>query len=152
MSENPSAPENQHLLQQRQQAAEAAAEADGTGATPKANNSNSAAAPGSLAEPPVYKFQNRPTQATVDDSDPEAIAAAKARIEAARGKTVNLPIPGMLGDAHYVEAFKRAFLPILQEFEPEMVFVSAGFDAGLGDGLGGMEVGWTLPPRSSVFS
>ena len=48
----------------------------------------------------------------------------------ARGKSVNMAFrqPGM-GDAEYRLAFERLVMPLAREFEPEFVFVSAGFDA-----------------------
>jgi histone deacetylase 6 len=57
-----------------------------------------------------------------------------------RGATVNVPFPGGMGDAEYVAAFERVLLPIAAEFDPELVLVSAGFDAADGDPLGAMRV------------
>jgi len=57
-----------------------------------------------------------------------------------RGTTVNVPFPGGMGDAEYVAAFERVLLPIAAEFDPELVLVSAGFDAADGDPLGAMRV------------
>ncbi len=34
-------------------------------------------------------------------------------------------------------AFYRVIMPIATQFDPELVFVSAGFDAAMGDPLGG---------------
>ena len=45
-----------------------------------------------------------------------------------------------MGDAEYVVAFERVILPIMTEFDPDLVLVSAGFDAATGDQLGGMHV------------
>ena len=45
-----------------------------------------------------------------------------------------------MGDAEYLAAFERLVLPIAREFEPQVVLVSAGFDAAAGDPLGGGEV------------
>ena len=39
------------------------------------------------------------------------------------------------GDGDYLRAFYDLILPIALEFQPELVFVSAGFDSGLGDPL-----------------
>ncbi|KAF8590865.1 histone deacetylase complex protein [Ramaria rubella] len=54
-----------------------------------------------------------------------------------RGKSVNIPWPikGM-GDADYLYAFEKIVLPISYEFAPELVIISAGFDAADGDNLG----------------
>ena len=43
-----------------------------------------------------------------------------------------------MGDAEYVVAFERVILPIITQFDPDLVLVSAGFDAAVGDPLGGM--------------
>ena len=44
------------------------------------------------------------------------------------------------GDREYLAAFHRLILPVAREFGPELVLVSAGFDAARGDPLGGMAV------------
>ncbi len=56
------------------------------------------------------------------------------------GYTVNVPWPGGMGDPEYIAAFDRVLLPIARAFEPELVLVSAGFDAARGDPLGAMQV------------
>jgi acetoin utilization deacetylase AcuC-like enzyme len=58
----------------------------------------------------------------------------------ARGATINVPWPGGMGDAEYEEAFDRVLLPIARRFAPELVLVSAGFDAAAGDLLGSMRI------------
>jgi len=59
---------------------------------------------------------------------------------AGRGATVNVPWPGGMGDAEYLAAFDRVLLPAAREFDPEIVLVSAGFDAAAGDPLGAMRI------------
>jgi acetoin utilization deacetylase AcuC-like enzyme len=54
--------------------------------------------------------------------------------------TVNVPLEAGSGDAEYVAAMERIVEPAIAAFEPELLLVSAGFDAGAGDLLGGMEV------------
>lgn len=44
------------------------------------------------------------------------------------------------GDAEYLEAFRKVLLPICEDFKPDLVVVSAGFDAAAGDPLGECEV------------
>ncbi|KAM5221436.1 histone deacetylase 6-like [Ctenodactylus gundi] len=57
------------------------------------------------------------------------------------GFTVNVPWNGpRVGDADYLAAWLRLVLPIAYEFNPELVLVSAGFDAARGDPLGGCQV------------
>ena len=45
-----------------------------------------------------------------------------------------------MGDAEYLAAFDQVLLPIARSFRPELVLVSAGFDAAGGDLLGEMRV------------
>jgi acetoin utilization deacetylase AcuC-like enzyme len=54
--------------------------------------------------------------------------------------TLNIPLPAGSGDEVYLEAFERVVEPAVERFEPELVLVSAGFDAHEGDPLGDMEV------------
>uniref|UniRef100_A0A5F9DLC4 Protein deacetylase HDAC6 n=1 Tax=Oryctolagus cuniculus TaxID=9986 RepID=A0A5F9DLC4_RABIT len=60
---------------------------------------------------------------------------------AGTGFTVNVAWNGSrIGDADYLMAWHRLVLPIAYEFNPELVLVSAGFDAARGDPLGGCQV------------
>ncbi|HJU37891.1 MAG TPA: histone deacetylase [Gaiellaceae bacterium] len=54
--------------------------------------------------------------------------------------TVNVPLRAGSGDAEYLEAFARVVEPAVERFEPELVLVSAGFDAHAGDPLADMRV------------
>ena len=58
----------------------------------------------------------------------------------AAGRTINVPWPAGMGDAEYLAAFDRVLLPAARAFEPDLVLVSAGFDAAAGDLLGGMRI------------
>lgn len=42
-----------------------------------------------------------------------------------------------MGDAEYMTVMQNLILPVAYEFCPELVLVSAGFDAAVGDPLGG---------------
>jgi acetoin utilization deacetylase AcuC-like enzyme len=57
-----------------------------------------------------------------------------------RGSTVNLPLPAGCGDAEYEAVVDGVVLPVLAEFRPEIVLVSAGFDAHERDPLASMRV------------
>ena len=60
---------------------------------------------------------------------------------AGRGYNVNIPLNGRkMGDREYLMLFESLVLPIAYEFQPELILVSAGFDAALGDPLGGYRV------------
>uniref|UniRef100_A0A7N8XI05 Protein deacetylase HDAC6 n=1 Tax=Mastacembelus armatus TaxID=205130 RepID=A0A7N8XI05_9TELE len=52
----------------------------------------------------------------------------------AEGRNINLPWnkTGMT-DADYITAFQQLLLPVAYEFQPQLVLVSAGFDAAVGD-------------------
>ena len=54
--------------------------------------------------------------------------------------TLNVPLRAGCGDAEYLRAFEEAVEPALERFAPELVLVSAGFDAHEGDPLAGMQV------------
>ncbi|HKU56962.1 MAG TPA: histone deacetylase [Gaiellaceae bacterium] len=54
--------------------------------------------------------------------------------------TVNVPLPAGSGDEEYLEAFERVVEPAVERFGPELVLVSAGFDAHADDPLSEMYV------------
>jgi acetoin utilization deacetylase AcuC-like enzyme len=49
---------------------------------------------------------------------------------------INVPLPAGTNGKHFREAVEREFAPALDKFKPQMVFVSAGFDAHASDPLG----------------
>lgn len=57
-----------------------------------------------------------------------------------KGYTVNVPLLAGGGDAVYASAFERVLLPVLEAYAPELVLVSAGFDAAARDPLAQMEL------------
>ena len=57
-----------------------------------------------------------------------------------KGYTVNVPLAAGGGDAVYASAFERVVLPVLEAYAPELVLVSAGFDAAARDPLAQMEL------------
>ena len=56
------------------------------------------------------------------------------------GATVNVGLPGGCGDAEYAAVFDHVFLPKLAAFRPDLLLISAGFDAFQHDPLAGMRV------------
>ncbi len=58
----------------------------------------------------------------------------------ARGRTINVALPAGSGPPAYGEAFRRLVCPVLDELAPELVLVSAGFDAHRRDPLAGMNL------------
>ena len=59
---------------------------------------------------------------------------------AGRGTTVNLPLPGGCGDEAYLRAYREVCAPVLRRFRPQLLMISAGFDAHFADPLAGMLV------------
>lgn len=54
------------------------------------------------------------------------------------GYNINVPWEnGRCGDADYLAAWDHILLPVAKEFNPDIIIVSAGFDAAVGDPLGG---------------
>ncbi|MHC4414661.1 MAG: histone deacetylase family protein [Planctomycetota bacterium] len=56
------------------------------------------------------------------------------------GFTINVPLPAGFGDNEYDAVFSELLTPAADAFEPDLVLVSAGFDAHRRDPLGGMVV------------
>ena len=54
--------------------------------------------------------------------------------------TLNVPLPAGSDDADYLRVFDEIVEPSVQDFEPELVLVSAGFDAHVEEPLAGMAV------------
>ncbi len=54
--------------------------------------------------------------------------------------TVNVPLPAGTGDAEFLVAYEESAEPAIRAFEPDLLLVSAGFDAAAGDPVGGMEL------------
>jgi acetoin utilization deacetylase AcuC-like enzyme len=61
-------------------------------------------------------------------------------VDAGAGSTVNLPLPAGCTDAEYGVVFDALVEPMLREFAPEIVLVSAGFDAHARDPLSSMQL------------
>ena len=59
---------------------------------------------------------------------------------AGEGFTVNIPLPAETGDGGYADVFEEVVLPLSSAFGPELVIISAGYDAHDADPLGGMVV------------
>jgi acetoin utilization deacetylase AcuC-like enzyme len=52
-----------------------------------------------------------------------------AKNETGVGNIVNAPLDPHSGSDHFREAFKSRVLPALQDFSPDLILISAGFDA-----------------------
>jgi acetoin utilization deacetylase AcuC-like enzyme len=67
-------------------------------------------------------------------------AASDTGTGAGKGFTANLPLEVGATDADYELAYQQVALPVLRQFKPELVLVSAGFDAHQRDPLAGMRL------------
>jgi acetoin utilization deacetylase AcuC-like enzyme len=67
-------------------------------------------------------------------------ALGEQGIGAGLGSTVNFPLPPGCGDPEYAAVFRGVALPILREFRPQVILVSAGFDAHERDPLAEMRL------------
>lgn len=54
------------------------------------------------------------------------------------GATLNIPLPFGCGDGGYAAVFEQVVVPALRRFRPQLLFVSAGYDAHWSDPLGPM--------------
>ena len=64
-------------------------------------------------------------------------AASDVGAGAGEGFTVNLPVPGGSGDAVFVSLVEHVVRPLALAYEPDLVLVSAGYDAHADDPLAG---------------
>jgi len=55
---------------------------------------------------------------------------------AGKGTTLNCPFPSGSGSEEILGAFRDRLLPVMKDFKPELVLLSAGFDSRAGDPLG----------------
>jgi acetoin utilization deacetylase AcuC-like enzyme len=67
-------------------------------------------------------------------------AAGDTGSAAGTGFTVNLPLSAGATDADYELVYSKIALPILRSFRPELMLISAGFDAHMNDPLAGMRL------------
>ena len=56
------------------------------------------------------------------------------------GYTLNIPMMPGSNDEEYKYAFEKYFLPKAEDFSPEFVLISAGFDAHKNDHVGNMQL------------
>ncbi|KAK9836376.1 hypothetical protein WJX84_006276 [Apatococcus fuscideae] len=59
---------------------------------------------------------------------------------AGEGASINLPLPGDSGDAVMQDAFERIIGPAAARFQPDIILVSAGYDAHWRDPLAGLQL------------
>lgn len=59
---------------------------------------------------------------------------------AGRGTTLNCPVPAGTTDQDYEQLFRQRILPAIANFQPDILLVSAGFDAHRSDPLAGVSL------------
>lgn len=57
-----------------------------------------------------------------------------------KGATINIPLPARTGDATVINVFEQILRPRVLAFNPDFVFLSAGYDAHWLDPIGGMNL------------
>jgi acetoin utilization deacetylase AcuC-like enzyme len=67
-------------------------------------------------------------------------AANETGAGAGEGFTVNVPMPAGAGDTEFEAVYGSIIVPALERFQPEVILVSAGFDAHELDPLGGLRL------------
>lgn len=60
--------------------------------------------------------------------------------ESGFGATINVPLPEGVGDAGYLDVFRRILAPAARRFKPQLIIVSAGYDAHWLDPLASMQL------------
>ena len=65
-------------------------------------------------------------------------AAEETGKGAGEGYTVNVPLESGLGDNEYLAVFNEVLLPVARRFQPDLVLVSAGYDAHWQDTISNM--------------
>uniref|UniRef100_A0A8C1RMS7 Protein deacetylase HDAC6 n=1 Tax=Cyprinus carpio TaxID=7962 RepID=A0A8C1RMS7_CYPCA len=84
----------------------------------------------------LHRYEDGTFFPSSEDANYDKVGQGKGR-----GYNVNIPWNGgKMGDPEYMAAFHHIVMPIAREFAPELVLVSAGFDAARGDPLGGYQV------------
>jgi acetoin utilization deacetylase AcuC-like enzyme len=57
-----------------------------------------------------------------------------------RGYTVNIPLPYGTGDKTYLKAFNEVAVPIVNQYKPQFILVSTGFDCHYADPVGNLSL------------
>lgn len=91
-----------------------------------------------------WRFYDDPTVLFVSTHQspfyPGTGAATETGKGAGEGFTVNVPMDAGAHDADYLRVYHRVVAPVVRQFAPELLLLSAGFDAHTDDPLAGMQV------------
>ncbi|NXI44690.1 HDA10 deacetylase, partial [Galbula dea] len=81
-----------------------------------------------------HRYEHQEFWPSLRESDYDAVGSGKGK-----GFNINLPWNKIgMGNSDYLAAFFHVLLPMAFEFDPELVLVSSGYDAGIGDPEGQM--------------
>ncbi|XP_063011484.1 polyamine deacetylase HDAC10 isoform X2 [Melospiza melodia melodia] len=81
-----------------------------------------------------HRYEHQEFWPSLKESDYDAVGLGKGK-----GFNINLPWNKVgMGNSDYLAAFFHVLLPMAFEFDPELVIVSSGYDAGIGDPEGQM--------------
>ncbi|HZB76085.1 MAG TPA: histone deacetylase, partial [Solirubrobacteraceae bacterium] len=58
----------------------------------------------------------------------------------AEGYSINLPVPGGTGEATFLSLIEHVVTPVARRYRPELILISAGYDAHRDDPLGGLRL------------
>lgn len=67
-------------------------------------------------------------------------ASEEIGVDAGRGFTKNIPLDAGAGDAEYMQAVEDVITRVVDDYQPNVILLSSGFDAHRRDPLGGMHV------------
>uniref|UniRef100_A0A3B4ZFW8 Protein deacetylase HDAC6 n=1 Tax=Stegastes partitus TaxID=144197 RepID=A0A3B4ZFW8_9TELE len=82
----------------------------------------------------VHRYERGSFWPHLSESDSQFVGSGRAE-----GRNINVPWNKTeMTDADYIAAFQHILLPVAYEFQPQLVLVSAGFDAAVGDPKGEM--------------
>lgn len=67
-------------------------------------------------------------------------SAGERGVGEAIGTTLNAPLPAYAGDEEYLQVYREKLVPAARQYKPEMILVSAGYDAHWADPLSAMQL------------
>jgi acetoin utilization deacetylase AcuC-like enzyme len=87
----------------------------------------------------IFRRRSDVLFASIHQADiyPGTGALADSGSGAGEGYTVNLPVPGGTGEEVWLSLLEHILVPVAEEFDPDLILVSAGFDAHREDPLAG---------------
>ena len=56
------------------------------------------------------------------------------------GYSINVPLTPLKSDRDFIEIYREILVPVALEYKPQMIIISAGFDAHYDDPIGGMKI------------